>query len=235
MDPKTRIEWAELALKFIALLASGIWAFWLLFVLRKRELARADLQKKEAEIRDLELKEKLQSADYELRARQADAQIRELELKAKRQAAVSVEINPTVLRNPNDDGHLILANVELTNRGDRNTRICWENEPPALTMRFVKNVGNAGPEYDEPKFFRVMQVRDPNNPAISHVVRAGATERLAFLLQAALPGLYLLSFRGALDKQERAESEALGAILPVSWTSKKYVLVPEAEANSPAE
>src|SRR5437899_2592647 len=102
MDPKTRIEWAELALKFIALLASGIWAFWLLFVLRKRELARADLQKKEAEIRDLELKEKLQSADYELRARQADAQIRELELKAKRQAAVSVEINPTVLRNPND-------------------------------------------------------------------------------------------------------------------------------------
>src|SRR5205823_3828372 len=176
MDPKTKIEWAELALKFIALLASGIWAFWLLLVLRKRELARADLQKKEAEIRDLELKEKLQpadyelrarqadaqirelelkeklqSADYELRAKQADAQIRELELKAKRQAVVSVAIEPTVIPNPNGDGHLILANVELTNRGDRNTLISWRNEPPALTMRLVKDVDDGGPQYDEPK------------------------------------------------------------------------------------
>src|SRR5713226_194569 len=84
--PQGRTELIELGLKVVAVVGAGIWAVFLLLVLRKRELAEADLRKREAEIRlaqadslkreadirDLEFRAKLATAELGLKTKQTD-------------------------------------------------------------------------------------------------------------------------------------------------------------------
>jgi hypothetical protein len=224
MDLKTWVELIELGLKILAVFGAGCWAVALLLLLRQRELAQAALRKSEAEIRDLELK-----------AKHVDAQIRDLELKAKQQAVVRVDIQPTIRHSPDGSGYIILAVVELTNCGGRNTKIEWKDELPAFSVRLARLGTDGKPDYHPPTAFRVPLTLDPESEAVSHVIRAGGTESIPFALRVSSPGLYLLSFRGAVDKQERAEAQKLGAELPVAWTGNRHVLVGDTPVPSASE
>jgi hypothetical protein len=216
MDVKTWIEIVELVLKIVVAIAAGGWAFSLLVLLKQRELAQAALRKSEAEIRDIEL-----------RSRHVDAQIRDIELKAKQQAVVSVGIESTVYRSP-EGGYILLAVVELTNRGGRNTKIKWRDEPPAFRVRVVKFDAEGMASYDSVKELQVPLTLDPTSVPNSHIIRAGGTESISFSIRVPIAGVYLLSFRGVVDEQERTESAKLGADLPVAWTGNRYVLVGDA-------
>jgi len=214
VELRTWIELTELGLKIVAVVGAGIWAVAFLLLLRKRELAQAALRKSEAEVRDLELK-----------AKHVDAQIRDLELKAKQQAVVRVDIQATVRRSPDSSGYIILAAVELTNHGGRNTRIKWKDEPPAFYVRSAKLNADGKPDYGPPTEFRVPLTLDPDSEPPSHIIRAGGTESIPFAVQVSSPGLYLLSFRGVVNEQEHAEAQKLGAEMPTAWTGNRYVLV----------
>jgi len=88
-----------------------------------------------------------------------------------------------------------------------------------------------------------MSTKDPSKPAVSHVLRAGTTENLTFAFQTDQRGLYLLSFRGAVDEDVRKEAERYGVQMPTAWTAKRYVSVgktcmtpePAPEAPRPLE
>jgi hypothetical protein len=83
------------------------------------------------------------------------------------------------------------------------------------------------PEFGKfPKEFRVPLTLQPDLEPVSHVIRAGGAESIPFAIRVTTPGLYLLSFRGMVDEEERRVSETTGAELPVSWTGSKFVLVP---------
>jgi hypothetical protein len=69
--------------------------------------------------------------------------------------------------------------------------------------------------------------KDPLSEPLSHVLRFGGTESLHFALRVSVPGLYLLSFRGAVDPEEHKEGKELGAELPTAWTGSRYVFVDE--------
>ena len=66
---------------------------------------------------------------------------------------------------------------------------------------------------------------DPDSEAESHILRAGGTELIHFVFRVSDPGLYLLSFRGAVDSVEREEAKKLHANLPVAWTANRYTFV----------
>src|SRR5450631_418897 len=197
---KSWIDLIELGLKVIALFGAGLWAFAVLRLLRHGD-----------------------SADGV--ARNADARIRELEMREKLQAALAVDICPAITRSPDGDGYLITAVVELANHGSQNTKINWKDEPPAFHVRLAKFDADGKPKYDPPLRFRVPLTFNPKSGAISQVIRAGTTESIPFAFKVASAGLYLLSFRGVVDGEERAEAEMLGLHAPDAWTGNKYVLV----------
>ena len=213
MDVKIWVDLIDLGLKIVVAFGAGVWAVALFRLLHQRELAQAALRKSEADIRDIELKGKL-----------ADAQIRDLELKAKQQAVVTVAIQSTVRRSP-EGGYVLLAVVEITNRGGRNTKIKWKDELPAFYMRQVKFGADGTASYDLVKELRVPLTLNPQAEPKSHILRAGGTESIHFPIHVSISGVYLLSFRGAVDEQEREESAKLGAELPVVWTGNRYVFV----------
>jgi hypothetical protein len=197
---RTWMELIELGLKIVAVAGTGLWAFAALRALRNGE-----------------------TADFSLR--NSEARIRELDLQAKQQAAVSVEIKPAVQRCVDGNGYVVTAVVELANRGGQNTTINWKDQPPAFHVRLAKFDADGKPKYDPPTKFRVPLSLNSKSSAVAHVIRPGATESIPFAFKVASAGLYLLSFRGAVDAQERAEAERLGVALPEAWTGNKYVLV----------
>ena len=194
------IELADLIFKIIAAVAAGVWALFLLVTLRQPARAQAELRKTEEEIR-------------------------EIELRAKRQAVVAVDIKATILSSPDGEGHIILAVVELTNRGSRNTRIKWKDQLPAFYVRLTQFDPSGRPTYLQEKELRVPQTLNPDVEARSHVIRTGGTESIPFAVKVSLPGIYLLSFRGAVDDAELQQSKELGVELPGAWTANKHVVV----------
>ena len=95
-----------------------------------------------------------------------------------------------------------------------------------------RNTGSGEVVYDLVQEFRVMQTGNPRSEAVSHIVRAGATESIPFLFRVSCPGIYLLSFRGAVAEQEREDARKLGAELPSAWTGRKIVFVDDAPTPS---
>jgi hypothetical protein len=165
-DPKILIAAGDLILKVAVALFGGIWAVLLLSLLRQREQAAVNIRKSEAEIRDLDLKKK-----------HVEAQISDLELKT-RQAVILVDIRVEICRHRDD--YIIVAVVELANCGSQNTRIIWEGQPPAFSVRMIRFNNDGGVDYDLIGAFRVPLTLDPKSEAPSHVVRAGGKESLPF-------------------------------------------------------
>ena len=202
---------AELVLKIVVAIAAAVWAVALLFLLRQREQAQTNLRKSEAEIRDLDVRRK-----------HVEAQILDLELKT-RQAVIVVDIKSAI--HDLENAHVILAVVEITNCGSQNAHISWTHQEPAFSVRRVKLGSGGQTDYDLVAAFRVRMTRDPRSEARSHVVRAGGKESLPFAVQVPSPGVYLLSFRGAVDEKDRIEAAKLGVHLPVAWTGSSHVVV----------
>jgi hypothetical protein len=202
-DVKTWAEIAEIAFKIGALLLAAGWTVCGVYMFSQREKAAADLRKVELEARQLE--------------------------RAARQIAVlRTEITASAHRSVDMRGYFILADVCLTNAGSYETRIKWLDQPPAFTIRHTTFGVMGEPLFGTPPIeMRVRQARDPSLEAPSHVVRAGATEHLVFAARVDAPGVYLLSFRGALAAGDKAVSVNAGTAPenPVSWTAQRYVLV----------
>jgi hypothetical protein len=204
-DPKTWAEVVEIAFKIGALVLAGGWTIFGFYIFRQREKDVADLRK------------------VELEARQ-------LELATRRLAVVRTEITATTHRSLDGAGYCILADVSLTNAGTSETRVQWIGEPPAFTIRHASFGPDGSASFTKPPIdMRVRQARDPNADALSHVLRAGTTERFAFAAYVGQPGVYLLSFRGALAPEDRSVSIGAGTAPhnPVSWTARRYVVVRE--------
>jgi hypothetical protein len=214
-DPKILIAFGELLLKAAAVLAAAIWAVLLLRLLRQREQAEVNIRKSEAEIRDLDLKQKY-----------VEAQIADIQLKTT-QAVILVDIGVKTHRHR--DAYLMIATVELTNLGSQNTRIMWKDQPHAFSVRMVELQEGEGANYKLIGTFPVPRTLDPTAEALSHVVRAGGKEVLPFAARISCPGLYLLSFRIAVDERDRAEAKKLGVELPTAWTGNRYVLVDDTQ------
>src|SRR5215470_399250 len=93
-------NWSDIVfavLKPLAVVAAGLWALTLVPLLRQRAIAQTDLRKKEAELRDLDLKAKhteeqavAQLRNLDLTAKETEAKILDLDLKCKQQAVVRV-------------------------------------------------------------------------------------------------------------------------------------------------
>jgi hypothetical protein len=204
------LEIIELLLKCLAIVVAGIWAYTIFRLLKQREQAHAVLRKTEAEIRGLELQ-----------SQQTEAS---LEITSRKQAVVTVEIvasaRPVIER-----GYIVLATVNLKNSGNRNTRIKWLGELPAFYVRAV-----SFNEHNKPEFGNAIELQPsltvaPDQQPLSHVIRAGGTECIPFAFKVSSAGTYLLSFRGAVDEEERMLSAEAGARMPTAWTGSRYLVI----------
>jgi hypothetical protein len=196
--------------EIMAVVIAGGWAIYGFIVLRQREKASAEL-------------------------RRIDLESKNAEIEARAVAVLCVEISATSAPRPDGHGYCIFSEVTLNNVGKRDTRIKWKGEDPAFIVRRTEFSTNGAPQYPDPPIkIRVRQARDPNNEALSHVIRAGGTQRLTFVANVPTPGIYFVSFRGVLDPEEQGISFDAGTRSgnPVSWTSVTYVLISDTVDSS---
>jgi hypothetical protein len=232
IDIETWLSIIGTALKVLVALGGGLWAFFLLFHLRKRAQADAaiendrwDTEKKKDEIQISHIKLLMDYEKHRIGAQSEEAKIKELEFKIRKQVSVSVDIQVDMSSASQD--YIVIVTVALTNHGNEATKIAWVNQPPAFSVRHVA-FDNDGLHHGPSRDFPVMSTRDPTIPALSHIIRAGTTETLTFAFQPEQPGLYLLSFRGAVDEDVRKGTEIYGIRMPTAWTAKRYVFVSKA-------
>jgi hypothetical protein len=236
MDIKAWIPDIDIWLKIVGLLAAAVWAFFLLVYLRRREAVNVEIRRKESDIEIQRKRLEIELSRNQVETQKKEFEIKELELKTQRQISITVDIQSEVT--VDSEGYILTSIVVLQNRGNDATTITWHGEPPPFTIRSVSfnSTGNAEPS-GRPLNFSVMSTRDPEVNARSHVIRAGATETLTFAARLTVPGLYLLSFRGAVAEDVRAEATKYGVRLPTSWTAKRYVYIDarlSSSATSPA-
>ncbi len=193
-----------------ALAVAGIWAIYGFFVLHQREKAAAELRK-------------------------LDLDSKKAEIEARAVAVICPEITATFVPQSDGHGYCIFSEVTLNNVGKRDTRIRWQGEPPAFIVRRTEFNAEGAPQFpDTPIEIRVRQARNPNAEALSHVIRAGGTQRLSFVANVPTPGIYFVSFRGVLDPEEQCVSLDAGTASgnPMSWTATTYVLISDAIESS---
>jgi hypothetical protein len=175
--------------------------------------------------------------------RQGQLALSNLKMQAETEAAkeaakeaISVDIKPTIHPSPEGKGYIICAVVELTNVGSRIKRIEWTGAESPFSVHSVRfRDDSVTADYDKLISLDVMQTRDPKSKAVSRVIRSSGKESISFAFRVSSAGLYLLSFRVPLGKEERVESKNAGANLPVAWTCNKYVLVSDTPFPSAKE
>lgn len=201
---------AKAIAEIIAIALGGAWAIYGFVVLRRRNKAIAELRKIEMESQRIAL------------------ETRQIEFQLRRIAVVRVDISAASFHRPDGSGYCILADVSLTNIGTRETRIEWDRQTPAFFVRHASFAPNGVPSFHGVQIGMCpCKARDANETPSSTIIRAGATEHIAFAAQVEKPGIYLLSFRGPLDPKEQAISKEAGATSTTAWTAHHYILVPQ--------
>lgn len=246
---------AKASVDFIFKAVVAIWAVFLLIYLRQRdkansaiakdvadaEKARADAEKAKADVERQQAEQEIARTKLQIevererrQATSAELADKELELRIRRQVSVTIDIDVDEAAVRLD--RPVIAGIRLTNNGNEATSVRWHGEPPAFTARHVSFDADGTAQFGPVKEFFVALTRDPTARALSHVVRVGSPELLAFAFQPDKAGLYLLAFRAAAADEVRKDAEKHGVRLPTAWTAKRYVYVPEnTRAQSAAE
>jgi hypothetical protein len=245
MDLKTWLSIIDTALRVVVAVVAGFWAFFLLHHLKQRPRVIAEINERIAntERATAETKEKIANAERETaelkhadaraiaainesiaNANRSQAEIRDIEIKNSKEVKVAVRIHVDTC--VSSERTILISTVEITNYGNEATRIKWAGEEAPFTVHFVTFDSDGKTQHGESWSFSVMQTKAPNLYAASHLIRAGTTEYLTFAFQPNRPGLYLLSFRGVVDKDVHADAmKKYNVTLPTSWTAKRYFFV----------
>jgi cell division protein FtsB len=216
------ISWLEVAAKaatVIAVIAGGVWSVLLSIRLRQWSRGRVELQKLERENKKLEQENK----NLEQESRKLEIEIKKAERESIQQAVLNLSMQTNQETIPGDDARYVLVNVEIENKGNRNTDIKFEEKNP-LAVRPVNISSSGETAYGEESLFPVSTGRG-NVDQEGWVIRAGSRQQLPFCIRLDKPGLYQISFRAKLDKEETAVSSALGKRTPEWWVMKYVVVV----------
>lgn len=215
------ISWLKVAANaaaVIAVLAGGFWTVLLAVWLRQWSRGRIELQKLERENKKLEQENK----NLEQESRKLEIDIKKAERESIQQAVLNLSMRTSQETISGDDARYVLVNVEIENRGNRNTIVSFEQQKP-LAVRPV-NISSSGETvYGESSRFPVSTGRG-NDVQGGWVIRTGSQQQLPFCIRLDKPGLYQVSFQAHLDTEETQVSSALGKRTP-DWWVMKYVLV----------
>jgi len=222
------ISWLEVAgnaAKVIAILAGGIWSVFLAYWLRQWKRGRFELQKIESERIKLEwesIKLERESRKLEQESKKLEIEIKKVELEIIRQAVLHLSIQTSQEKTPVDDARYVLANVEIENKGNRNTVIAFEGNHP-LVVRSVRINGSGETVYGEARRFPISMGRNDDVQG-GWVIRTGSKQQLPFCVRLDEPGLYQISFHATLDTAEKDISSGLGKQTN-DWWVMSYVMV----------
>ncbi len=203
VDTKTLSEIVEIAktlFEIAALTLAGFWAVYGFFVFRQRDQAAAELRRTELDAQRI---------------------VQELRKVAIIRPEISAEITEGA-----SGVFLLFAEVFIRNDGSRDTRLSWRGGSAAFSITRVEYGGDGIPVFlDDPIRLHVRLTLNPEQHAVSHVIRAGASERLTFTARLPGAGVYLLSFRADLDQRELIVSQGAGTRRgnSVSWTATKFI------------
>jgi len=224
----------DLAIKFVVALYGAVWAYYLLRVLRQRELARInenkgieEIEKLKVELRSLAAEKSLQIDKLNRENWKLDQDIEILRRQLRLRTVITIAIEASVVPNPDGAGFIVLGIIELINQGNLDVRFPWEEQEPPVRMSRVRFRSDGTPAFDQDAQARVRMTSQPNADAAAHIVRAGGKEAVVFALHARVAGLYLLSFRAEGTPLDAEEASKADTGRPRPWTASRYILVGE--------
>jgi hypothetical protein len=137
----------------------------------------------------------------------AKAELREINRKLKEQALIEAHISAQQRELPGSNNFNIYIVIELTNKGNRNTKIKLGESPLAVT-HFKQIPGTD--KSPAPKHYPILTFKDTSHSKLGSldytVLRAGRTVRWVAWISADQPGLYLVSFQAELSPEEQEVS-----------------------------
>jgi hypothetical protein len=184
----------------LALVLAAVWAIYTFRALRQVTQSRAQLQKTEAEILDLQRE-------------------------AKIGAVVEMSINTSRHTRPNDPHTYVSAVVEIENKGIRNTRLEHGEDRRPFLVFSVDFEDDGSLKYERLAAYPVPVSRAPNSKSPSTIIRAGGREKIPFYFRVSSPGAYLLVFTAPTSKEEQDIGKDLGLDFPGNWVAKEYLVV----------
>ena len=184
----------------IALVVAAGWAIYTFSALGQITRSRAEIQRTEAEILDL----------------QREASIG---------AVVEISITTSQHTRPNDPYAYISAVVEIENKGSRNTRLVHGGNERPFSVFAVDFQDDGSLKYERQAAYHVLLSTAPSGRSPSTIVRAGGREKIPFYFRVSSPGVYLLIFRAPISGKEQAVGKELGLDFPANWVAKKYLVV----------
>jgi len=232
----------DLAIKFAVAVYGAVWAYYLLRVLRQRELARIseskgieEIEKLKIELRSLAAEKSLQIDKLGRENQKLDQDIEILRRQLRLRTIITIAIEASVVPNPDGQGFIVLGIIELINQGNLDVRFAWEEQEPPVRMSRVRFRTDGAPAFDQEAQARVRMTSQPNADAPAHIVRAGGKEAVVFALFARVSGLYLLSFRAEGAPLDPKEAEKIDTGRPRPWTASRYILVGETSLPTAVE
>lgn len=235
MPPPEIISWLEVAgnaAKVIAILVGGFWSVLLAIWLQQWKRGRIELAnikwesiKLERESKKFEqetVKLKQETVKLEQESKKLEIDIKKVELEIIRQAVLHLSIQTSQEKSAVDNARYILANVEIENKGNRNTVIAFEQKQP-LAVRSVQINDSGQTLYGEARRFPVSMGRNDEVQG-GWVIRTGSKQQLPFCVRLDEPGLYQISFHATLDAAEKDISSGLGKQTN-DWWVMTYVMI----------
>jgi hypothetical protein len=226
MDAASVPTWlsiTETAVKIVAIGVAGGWTLYLFSALRQAARARLEVDKLHLE------REKIPKDIEKISGEIAklNLEIAKLDLEMKRQAVIGIAITATQPALAGDPSKYLSVVVEVTNNGTRTAKLSYEKDSPPFAVTAVSFNPAGQPMFGDSLRLPVLQAASPTAPALSTIVRAGASESLPFVCRVNGPGVYFVTFRVQVSPEERGEVNSLGVPTerPVSWTGKAYVAI----------
>jgi hypothetical protein len=214
----------------LTLVIAGIWALYVFKALGQVARGKAERQKIETDIALGNaglLKMETDREKTRVDTLKTQAEIQKIELDVKRQAIIDITIEASPQSLANDSSQYVSVVIEITNKGNRITRLSFEGKNPfSVTPVLTNTVGEELPfDMKRRVTLPVPRASYPANASPSLVIRPGGREQIPFFFRVNSPGLYFLSFSSQLSTMEQNEALEAGAKYATSWVAKKYLIV----------
>jgi hypothetical protein len=143
--------------------------------------------------------------------------------KLQRRSALGIDISGTQLAIPGDDRPHILISLTITNRGNRETRLVWNDKP--VSMAKVMAPIHESPLIELVSRTPISFLSESGEQLVemSTGIRPGDSKHYEVITSVDTPGLYQLIFMAEADREHTTESKK--AIGRISWKAMSHIVI----------
>jgi len=141
----------------------------------------------------------------------------------QRRSALGIDISGAQLAIPGDDRPHILVSLTITNRGNRDTRLVWNDKPVTVSKMKVPDHGSPSLEFVSKAPIVLLSESGDQLIERSTGIRPGDSKKYEAISSVDTPGLYQLTFMAEAVREHTTESKR--AIGRIDWKATSHIVI----------